>query len=1425
MRKLRQLLRSTPWSDPTKLARTRGRRGSVTARLRRGARPETLEKRELLAGDIAYAHNYWRATDVDDNGKTTAADALRVINLLSRNGGPIEVTEPGQLDAYADVNADGWVTAADALAVINQLYRGEPEGDPIFEMLINASDSENQLLTGDGLGSRTATVNVGEVFFLEVSYRDFRRFGGNIGAFQILTDIGFQVEGDAAANLITPIINETQSFVLEGTIRQASSGSLTLSLEGSDESVVVDLKEIENSIPDALTNALISLGYEDDQFIVRRDSADVTQFPGQSAEDAELNLSFKIDYLDPAFTGIDLPDLQVVSSDFNNGTRALTGSEPAVNEDGSLNFAATRNNIDLRSRSWPNDGGEVTRPVYIAGQGVFDPTFGYVNVGALGPISNIAQTVGLNNLTAEPFHAFSVPLIIKQPVSDLQIFLSPSDTDERVLLYDDVATDFEVPLDQLRLGPPLLITALGPAVNNPPVALPDEATTVAGTSVDIDVLANDSDPDGDDLTVVFGQAPDKGSVSLNLDGTVRYTPSPGESGTDTFTYFANDGELDSNEATVTVTILPANDPPVLEGPVTATFSEDDEQGTVDLLTGASDPDEGDVLSAINITLVAGDGSGVTIDAANDQLFVDPSAYIRLPQGQSEVIEFHYQVSDGQGNAVAQTAIITIIGVNNPPVAVDDTAVADGTNPVLIDVLANDFDPDEGDELTILLDPENPAITARDTQFGSIRVVDDGGISKIEYTAKENVEEVDTFSYFITDGIADPVEATVTVNIFEENLPPEVEGPLVVNFTEATGVQTFDLLAGASDPNNDELSVEGLEIDPADPLGITIVGSTVSVDTAAYQFLGQDVVSEPITFTYQVSDGVLSVTQTATLTITGVNDPPVAVDDTASTIGTNPVLIDVLANDFDPDEGDTLTLALGSVEPQFGSVEIVEDGGVMKIRYTADENVERTDTFTYTISDGIADPVEATVTVNIFEQNLPPEVEGPIDVNFTEATGVQTFDLLAGASDPNNDPLSLVDLQISPADPLGVTIVGTTVSVDTAAYQFLGQDVVSDPISFSYQITDGEFFVTQTATLTITGVNDPPVAVDDTASTLKNSPAVIDVLANDFDPDIGDTLTVEDVTDGANGTVTVNADGTVTYTPDTDFTGEDSFIYTVTDGLETSQATVTVTVNDFAPSVITGSIFFDRIDNFQEFLNGAAPERNGSKDANESGLGAVPVNLVSDSDQNVTGEAIELTVYTDLHGNYRFDNVAPGTYRIVYEIPSTIVFGVNGDGSAEAGVMQVMIGAAGGETFEDMNFTLIDTIGSALGNIDILSSSYLRSNTTTSEASQGGRRGGLVSLSDSGEQLFFKAMRGFDNVRHAELALNESRDAALLTVIDEDGTLLTARLSDDHFVVNRDGTAVQFFGGFEDFNFTSPASSMTSEFEDYRNAIDKVIGSI
>ena len=99
-------------------------------------------------------------------------------------------------------------------------------------------------------------------------------------------------------------------------------------------------------------------------------------------------------------------------------------------------------------------------------------------------------------------------------------------------------------------------------VNHAPVANNDSATTDEDTAVGIAVLANDTDLDDDPLTVTNLAQPANGAVSLNQDNTVTYTPNPGFTGADSFTYTANDGLLDSNIATVSVTVNPVNHAPV-----------------------------------------------------------------------------------------------------------------------------------------------------------------------------------------------------------------------------------------------------------------------------------------------------------------------------------------------------------------------------------------------------------------------------------------------------------------------------------------------------------------------------------------------------------------------------------------------------------------------------------------------------------------------------------------------------------------------------------------------------------------------------------------------------------------------------------------------------------------------------------------------
>jgi hypothetical protein len=133
----------------------------------------------------------------------------------------------------------------------------------------------------------------------------------------------------------------------------------------------------------------------------------------------------------------------------------------------------------------------------------------------------------------------------------------------------------------------------------------------------------------------------------------------------------------------------------------------------------------------------------------------------------------------------------------------------------------------------------------------------------------------------------------------------------------------------------------------------------------------------------------------------------------------------------------------------------------------------------------------------------------------------------------------------------------TLATYTPAAGFIGSD------SFTYTISDGRGG-TATATVAISVADRPPVASDDTITTLQDTPGSVNVLANDVDPD-PDALTVSAFTQGAHGAVAITS-GIATYTPAAGFVGSDSFTYTIDDGHGvTATATVNVTVIGSTPA--------------------------------------------------------------------------------------------------------------------------------------------------------------------------------------------------------------------------------------------------------------------
>ena len=280
-------------------------------------------------------------------------------------------------------------------------------------------------------------------------------------------------------------------------------------------------------------------------------------------------------------------------------------------------------------------------------------------------------------------------------------------------------------------------------------------------------------------------------------------------------------------------------------------------------------------------------------------------------------------------------------------------------------------------------------------------------------------------------------------------------------------------------------------------------------------------------------------------ILDVNNDPTAGDDLAATNEDTAVTIDVLADDSDID-GDALSVT-SATQGADGSVLVNADN---TITYTPDADFNGGDSFTYTIDDGNGGGDTATVTISVVAINDDPVARD--DSALTNEDRAVTIAVLTNDSDIDGDALSVTSATQG-ADGSVLVNANNTITYTPDA-EFSGSD------RFTYAIDDGNGGDdTATVTITVVAINDDPVARDDSAATNEDLAVTIDVLANDSDIE-GDALSVTSATQGADGSVLVNADNTITYTPDAAFNGSDSFTYTIDDGNGgTDTATVSVTV--------------------------------------------------------------------------------------------------------------------------------------------------------------------------------------------------------------------------------------------------------------------------
>ena len=413
--------------------------------------------------------------------------------------------------------------------------------------------------------------------------------------------------------------------------------------------------------------------------------------------------------------------------------------------------------------------------------------------------------------------------------------------------------------------------------NEQPVASDDFLTTAEDTPGNVDVLANDEDEDGDQLTVVT-ESPeaDHGTVSCTPEGICTYTPLPDFHGTDSFTYTIEDGQGGDDAGEVTVTVTPVNDDP--DAVANTLVVTEDEQGSLNVLGNDSDID-GDTLTVTTLSPAAAHGTVSCL--AGGLCTYTPEADYKGPDS------FQYSISDGEGGSATATVSVTVTPESIAPVADDETLTVteDGSNSV--NVLVGDSDAD-GDALSVT----TPAPAAA---HGTVSCSAAGSCT---YTPEADWSGDDSFEYTVSDGRGKSDTGLVSVTVTPVNDAPVAGDDVLTADEDAQG--QVDVLADDTDVEGDALSVTG-STNGAHGAVACAEGGTCTYTPAA-DYSGSD------TFTYTVSDGNGGTdTGSVSVTVTALNDAPVADDDSLTTTVDTAGEVDVLVGDVDVD-GDELTVA-------------------------------------------------------------------------------------------------------------------------------------------------------------------------------------------------------------------------------------------------------------------------------------------------------------------------------------------------------------------------------------------------------------------------------------------------------------------------------------------------------------------------------------
>ena len=732
--------------------------------------------------------------------------------------------------------------------------------------------------------------------------------------------------------------------------------------------------------------------------------------------------------------------------------------------------------------------------------------------------------------------------------------------------------------------------------DNAPQAVNDSLQAVEDTPVTFlaaELLSNDSDLDGNGLTIASVTSGAGGTAVLNADGSVTFTPNANFNGTADFSYTVSDGTQISAPATVTVEVSAVNDAPVA-GASLGQGIED--SGVVEGQLVASDVDAGDSLTfGLDGTAPAGftlanDGSW-TLDTSD-------AAYQYLAKDQTLTLQVPFTVTDASGISSSDNLTLVITGTNDLPVAqaASASAIEGATTSVGAVSAATDG---SAIVLTVTTTSAGEAVsfdwqfaTSDYLPFNDFAFVQVNGqpvqvLSNVASVGNYGNSGIQSFSYqfgapgtyTLVLGVADAGDngynSTLSLSNLSANAALSLSAGAVTPTTNGwtlttNGASNADL-AGLLQVGTVTGQLVASDVDQGATLTFSVSGTapagfslssdgrwTFDATNSAYDSLAAGA-TQHLVIPYQVTDehgGVAD--STLTITITGTNDAAVISGDVVQSAAETdtPLTLNGTLTSTDVDNADNSFSATSLVGTN-GTLTLAANGQWTFVANSAfnelnvGEQVQ--ETFTVTSIDG----TPATVTVTITGTNDAAVISGDVAQSAAETDAPLTL----------NGTLTSTDVDNADNSFSATSLVGTNGTLTLAAngqWTFVANSAfnelnVGEQVQETFTVTsiDG---TPATVTVTITGTNDAPIAVGDSLQTTEDVPLSLssaDLLGNDSDPD-GDALTLVSVQKAMNGTVEL-VNGNLVFTPTANYSGPASFEYSVSDG-NGGSATATATIS-------------------------------------------------------------------------------------------------------------------------------------------------------------------------------------------------------------------------------------------------------------------------